>query len=184
MKARGTWWWLKLKILIEERSIQETVKKLGNKISRDYADKDPVMVGVLKGAFVFMADLLRHIDIPCEVDFLSIQSYNGTSSSGVVRLLSDLTVDISGRHVILVEDIIDSGRTLAYILENFRTRKPESLAVCTLLDKQAARQVDVGLEYVGFTIPDVFVVGYGLDYENNYRHFKYIGVLDGSESTA
>ncbi|UCC12753.1 MAG: hypoxanthine phosphoribosyltransferase [candidate division WOR-3 bacterium] len=173
-----------MKILIEKNKIDDTVKNLGTRISRDYADKNPVMVGVLKGAFMFMADLLRSIDIPCEVDFLSIQSYNGKSSSGVVRLLSDLTVDITGRHVILVEDIIDTGRTVTYILENLHTRKPESLAVCTLLDKQEARQVDIGLQYVGFTIPDVFVVGYGLDYDQNYRHLNYIGVLDGSESTA
>jgi hypoxanthine phosphoribosyltransferase len=173
-----------LKILIEKNKIDDTVKKLGGMISRDYADKNPVMVGVLKGAFMFMADLLRSIDIPCEVDFLSIQSYNGRSSSGVVRLLSDLTVNITGRHVILVEDVIDTGRTVSYILENLKTRKPDSLVVCTLLDKQETRQVDIGLEYVGFRIPDVFVVGYGLDYENNYRHLDYIGVLDGSESTA
>ena len=153
-------------------------------ISRDYAGKKPVMVGVLKGAFMFMADLLRSINVPCEVDFLSIQSYNGNRSSGVVRLLSDLSVDITGRHVILVEDIIDTGRTVTYILDNLKTRKPESLAVCTLLDKQEAHQVELGLEYVGFTIPDVFVVGYGLDYDQNYRHLNYIGVLDGSESTA
>ena len=173
-----------MKILIEKNKIDDAVIKLGNAISRDYAEKQPVMVGVLKGAFIFMADLLRSITIPCEVDFLSIGSYNGTSSSGVVRLLSDLTVDVTGRHVILIEDIIDTGRTATYILDNLKTRRPESLAVCTLLDKEEARQVDIELQYVGFTIPDVFVVGYGLDYDQKYRHLNYIGVLDGSESTA
>lgn len=167
-----------MNVLIKEADIQKKVEEIGRQINEEYGDKKPILIGVLKGAFMFLADLLREIDIPLEVDFLSIHSYDGKESSGVVRITHDLSLNIEDRHVILVEDIIDSGRTVSYILENLRTRKPRSLVVCSLLSKESRRVVDVPLNYVGFTIPGVFVVGYGLDYDNRYRNLKYIGVLD------
>lgn len=168
-----------MNVLIKEKNIMLKVKDLGKKINRDYKDKNPIVVGVLKGAFVFMADLLREIDIPVEVDFLSIHSYNGKESSGVVRITHDLSLNIQDRHVILVEDIVDTGRTINYIIENLKTRRPKSLVVCVLLNKKENRIVEVPLTYVGFDIPCVFVVGYGLDYSNKYRNLRYIGVADG-----
>lgn len=167
-----------MNILIEETDIQQKVQEIGKKINSEYKDKTPILIGVLKGAFVFLADLLREIDIPVEIDFLSIHSYNGTESSGIVRITHDLSLNIEDRDVILVEDVIDTGRTVNYIIENLRTRKPRSLVVCSLLSKEARRVVDVPLTYVGFTIPGVFVVGYGLDYDNRYRNLRCIGVLD------
>lgn len=137
-----------------------------------------MLIGVLKGAFIFLADLLREIDIPVEIDFLSIHSYEGTESSGVVRITHDLSLNIENRDVLLVEDIIDTGRTVNYILENLRTRKPRSLVVCSLLNKAERRLIEVPLTYAGFTIPAVFAVGYGLDCDNRYRNLKYIGVLN------
>jgi hypoxanthine phosphoribosyltransferase len=167
-----------MNVLIEEKEIRKKVRELGSRINTDYKDCNPVIIGVLKGAFVFLADLLRETDIPLEVDFLSIRSYNGTESSGVVRITHDLSLNIEDRDVILVEDIIDTGRTVKYILDNLRTRKPRSLAVCSLLNKEERRVIEVPLKYVGFKIPGFFVVGYGLDYDNRYRNLKYIGVLD------
>jgi hypoxanthine phosphoribosyltransferase len=164
--------------LIKETDIQEKVQEIGKQINAEYKDRKPILIGVLKGAFVFLADLLREIDIPVEIDFLSIHSYDGTESSGVVRITHDLSLNIEDREVILVEDIIDTGRTVSYIIENLRTRKPRSLVVCSLLNKKTRRVVDVPLTYVGFTIPGVFVVGYGLDYDNRYRNLRCIGVLD------
>jgi hypoxanthine phosphoribosyltransferase len=164
--------------LIKETEIQQKVQEIGKKINKEYEDRKPILIGVLKGAFVFLADLLREIDIPVEIDFLSIHSYDGSESSGVVRITHDLSLNIEDRDVILVEDIIDTGRTVSYIIENLHTRKPRSLAVCSLLNKETRRVVDVRLSYVGFTIPGVFVVGYGLDYDNRYRNLKCIGVLD------
>jgi hypoxanthine phosphoribosyltransferase len=169
-----------LKELIKETDIIKRVSELGEKINDDYRDKDLVLVGVLKGAFVFLSDLLRHVDIPVAVDFLSISSYNGTESSGVVRLTHDLSLNIEDRDVVIVEDVVDTGRTLQYIIDNLKTRKPRSLAVCTLLNKEEHRVISVALDYVGFTIPGVFVVGYGLDYRNQYRNLRYIGVLNGA----
>jgi len=168
-----------LNILIKEDDIMKRVKEIGQEINRDYKDKNPILIGVLKGAFVFLADLLRSIEISVELDFLSIHSYEGTQSSGIVRINSDLTLNIQDRDVIIVEDIIDSGRTISYIIENLKTRRPRSLAICTLLNKKEHRAVEVPLTYVGFNIPAVFVIGYGLDYGNNYRNLKYIGVLNG-----
>jgi hypoxanthine phosphoribosyltransferase len=168
-----------VKELINETDIAQRVSELGKQINDDYKDKDLVLVGVLKGAFVFLSDLLRHLDIPVAVDFLSISSYNGTESSGVVRLTHDLSLNIEGRDVVIVEDVVDTGKTLQYIIDNLKTRKPRSLAVCTLLNKKEHRAIDVSLDYVGFTIPGVFVVGYGLDYRNQYRNVRYIGVLNG-----
>lgn len=169
-----------MKKLIDHPTIQRRIKELAREISVDYEDRNPVLVCVLKGAFVFLADLLREIVVPVEIDFLSITSYSGRQSSGVVRLNADLTINIEGRDVLIIEDIIDTGRTIGYILENLKTRKPRSIAICTLLDKNDKRVVDVNLDYVGFEIPSRFVVGYGLDYENKYRNLKYIGTIDGA----
>lgn len=163
------------RVLISEKRLKQRIAQLGRKISRDYRGKRPVLVGVLRGAFVFLADLLRRIDIPAEVDFISVASYgDAKKSSGVVRLLQDLNTNIKGRHVILVEDIVDTGITLSYLIHNLRTRHPASLEVCTLLDKFEKRQAKVPLKYVGFPIPDKFVVGYGLDYAQQYRNLPYI----------
>jgi len=167
-----------LNVLINETEIQRRVQEIGRQINVDYEDRRPILIAVLKGAFMFLADLLREIEIPVEVDFLSIHSYNGTESSGVVRITHDLSLNIEDRDVILIEDIIDTGRTVSYILENLRTRKPRSLVVCALLNKEARRVIEVPLTYFGFTIPGVFAVGYGLDHDNRYRNLKYIGVLD------
>lgn len=168
-----------MKKLISRAAINQRVRELAREISLDYEGRNPVLVCVLKGAFVFLADLLREICVPVEIDFLSITSYNNRQSSGVVRLNGDLTINIEGRDVLVVEDIIDTGRTIGYILENLKTRKPRSLAICTLLDKKDRRVVEVALDYVGFEIPSKFVVGYGLDYDNKYRNLKYIGVVSG-----
>jgi hypoxanthine phosphoribosyltransferase len=169
--------------LLEKDTVLNRVTEIAEQINEDYVHKNPVLVGILKGAFVFMSDLIRQITIPVEVDFLCIASYDGKNSSGVVRLSNDLTINIEDRDVIVVEDIIDSGRTISFILDNLNTRKPRSLAVCTLLNKKEDRVVDVPLTYVGFNIPSVFVVGYGLDYKNQYRNLPHIGVLDGSKAT-
>lgn len=167
-----------MNVLIEENEIKQKVAEIGSQINAEYRDRNPVIIGVLKGAFMFLADLLRETDIPLEVDFLSIRSYNGTESSGVVRITHDLSLNIENRDVILVEDIIDTGRTVKYILDNLRTRKPRTLSVCALLNKEERRVIDVPLKYVGFTIPGLFVVGYGLDFNNRCRNLKYIGVFD------
>ena len=167
-----------MNVLIEEAEIKKKVKQIAGLINSDYHDKNPILIGVLKGAFVFLADLLREVNIPLEVDFLSIRSYDGTQSSGVVRITHDLSLSIEDRHVILVEDVIDTGQTVNYILDNLKTRRPLSLVVCALLNKKERRVVEVPLAYVGFTIPGMFVVGYGLDYDNRYRNLKYIGVLN------
>lgn len=167
------------KILIPERELQARVAELGQAINTAYTDEDrPLLVCVLKGAFVFLADLTRHLEVRHEVDFMEISSYgSGTVSSGVVRILLDLERNIEGRHVLIVEDIIDSGRTLDYITRNLRTRAPSSLRVCTLLSKPERREIDVPLDFVGFEVPDEFVVGYGLDFAEEYRNLPFIGVL-------
>lgn len=165
-----------MNILIKEDAIKKRVKELGKEINSDYKNRNPVIVGVLKGAFVFLADLLRELEIPVEIDFLGISSYEGAKSSGIVRITQDLSLKIEDRDVILVEDIVDSGRTLNYIISNLRTRRPRSIAVCAFLNKKSGRVMDVPLTYVGFNIPQLFVVGYGLDYENKFRNLKYIGV--------
>lgn len=165
-------------ILLDRESLQARVCVLGAAISHDYAGRPPLLVGVLRGTVVFLADLLRAIDIPVAIDFIAISSYGpSTHDSGVVRIIKDLDESIEGRNVILVEDIVDTGLTLRYILRNLRGRKPASLAICTLLDKRARRLVDVDLQYVGFEIGDAFVVGYGLDYRQLYRNLPFICVL-------
>lgn len=167
------------RILIPEETLQARVAELGRAINATYADDDQLLlVCVLKGAFVFLADLTRYLEIRHEVDFMEISSYGaGTVSSGVVRILLDLEQNIEGRHVLIVEDIIDSGYTLDYITRNLRTRRPASLRVCTLLSKPSRREIDVPLDFVGFEVPDEFVVGYGLDFVEEYRNLPFIGVL-------
>jgi hypoxanthine phosphoribosyltransferase len=165
--------------LIKEEDVIKKVKDIGTLINSDYRGKKPVLIGVLKGAFVFLADLLRELTIPHELDFLAISSYSGKTSRGIVKISADLSISIEDRDVILVEDIVDTGRTLHYILENLKTRQPRSLAVCVLLNKKENQRADIPLTYVGFSIPSVFVVGYGLDHDNQYRNLRYIGVYDG-----
>jgi hypoxanthine phosphoribosyltransferase len=167
------------KILIAERELQARVAELGYEISAAYTDDDRLLlVCVLKGAFMFLADLVRHLEMRHEVDFMEVSSYGaGTVSSGVVRILLDLAQCIEGRHVLIVEDIVDSGRTLDYITRNLQTRGPASLRVCTLLSKPSRREIDVPLDFVGFKVPDEFVVGYGLDFAEEYRNLPFIGVL-------
>ena len=164
-------------VLITEDEIQDRIARIGAKISQDYADKDPIFVGVLKGCFIFMADLMRHVDINCSMDFMAVSSYSGTSSTGAVKINKDLSQDIEGRHVIIVEDILDSGVTLSYLKRYLMNRGPASITIVTLMDKPARRKADVYADYSCFEVPDAFVVGYGLDYNEHYRNLPYIGVL-------
>jgi len=164
------------RVLISASQIERRVGELGAQISRDYSGQAPMAVGVLKGVVFFMADLLRHISLPVSADFMAISSYEG-DSGGAVTILKDLDLDIAGQHVLLVEDIVDTGMTLNRILERLWSHRPASLKVCALLDKRARRLVDVTLDYIGFEIPDEFVVGYGLDYRQRYRNLPFIGVL-------
>jgi hypoxanthine phosphoribosyltransferase len=167
------------KVLIEEDAVATRVAELGAEISNDYASKDLLLVGVLKGAVFFMADLMRQLSIPCEVDFMAISSYGAsTDSSGVVRILKDLDINIDGRDVLVVEDIIDSGLTLSYLLRNLESRNPASLEICALLTKPDRREIDVHVRYTGFEIPNEFVIGYGLDFGERYRNLPYVAVLD------
>ena len=165
-------------VLLDEETVQARVAELGAEISADYEGRDLLLVGVLKGAVFFMADLMRRLTVPCEIDFMAISSYGAaTDSSGVVRILKDLDINVSGRDVLVVEDIIDSGLTLSYLMRNLRARKPASLEVVTLLTKPERREIDVPVRYVGFEIPNKFVIGYGLDFAERYRNLPYIGVL-------
>ena len=166
------------KILVEEETLRDRIAELGAAVSTDYAGRDLLLVGVLKGAVFFMADLMRNLTIPCEVDFMAISSYGAsTDSSGVVRILKDLDINIEGRNVLVVEDIIDSGLTLSYLMRNLESREPASLEVCALLTKPARREIDVPVRWVGFEIPNRFVIGYGLDFAERYRNLPYVGVL-------
>jgi hypoxanthine phosphoribosyltransferase len=165
-------------VLIGTEELQAKVAELGRQISEDYRGRNPLLICLLRGAAVFLSDLIRAIDIPLEMDFIAISSYGAsTESSGVVRLVMDLKSNITGRNVLIVEDIVDTGRTLAYILDNLQTRRPASIKVCALLSKPSRREVQVDLDYLGFEIPDEFVVGYGLDYAEGYRNLPFIGVL-------
>ena len=167
------------RVLISEEEIAKKLKELGSRITDDYQDKDLVVVGVLKGAFIVMADLARHIHLPVEFDFMAVSSYGAaTKTSGVVRILKDLDQEIEGRHVLIVEDIIDSGLTLNYLLKSLNVRKPASIEVATLLLKEGIQRVPIDVKYVAFSIGPEFVVGYGLDYDQKYRNVPYIGVLD------
>ncbi len=165
-------------ILIGEEELQARIRELGAEISVDYQGRELLLVGVLKGAVFFMADLMRAISVACEIDFMAISSYGAsTDSSGVVRILKDLDINIDGRHVLVVEDIIDSGLTLSYLLRNLESREPASLEICALLTKPARREIDVPVRYIGFEIPNRFVIGYGLDFGERYRNLPYVGVL-------
>jgi len=168
----------KPEILFSKTVIEGRVRELAGRISGEYAGKDLLIVGVLKGAFVFMADLVRGLDIPCRVDFVRLASYGaGSTSSGTVRITKDLETDIAGRHVLVVEDIVDTGLTLAWLVETLWQRQPASLRVCVFLDKSQRRQVPFTADYVGFTIPDAFVVGYGLDFNEDFRFLPDVCVL-------
>jgi hypoxanthine phosphoribosyltransferase len=164
--------------LYTEEQIKDRVSDLAQRISEDYRGSSCLLIGILKGAFIFLADLARQIDLPVEFDFIACSSYgSATKTSGVVRILKDLDTDIRDRHVLLVEDIIDTGLTLRYLMRNFRSRGPASLEICALLNKRVENQVDLPIKYEGFSIPDVFVVGYGLDYAERYRNLPYIARL-------
>jgi hypoxanthine phosphoribosyltransferase len=166
-------------VLIRESDLQRRIGELGEEISNDYAGRDLLLVGVLKGAVFFMSDLMRSLTIPCEIDFMAISSYgDSTDSSGVVRILKDLDINIEGRDVLVVEDIIDSGLTLSYLMRNLEAREPASLEICALLTKPERREIEVPVRYVGFEIPNRFVIGYGLDFAERYRNLPYVGVLD------
>ena len=165
-------------VLVSEDELQAKVEELGAQISKDYKDKNPLLISVLKGATVFVADLIRAMDIHLGIDFIATSSYgNGDTSTGVVRILKDLESSIAGRHIIVIEDIVDTGRTLNYLLDILKARQPASIKLCVLLDKPDRREVPVEADYVGFVIPDYFVVGYGLDYAEKYRNLPFVGVL-------
>lgn len=165
-------------ILFTEEMLENTVSELGKQISEDYKDKNLLLVSVLKGSVVFMTDLMRKIDIPCEIDFMAVSSYgSGVKSSGTVRILKDLDRDIRGYDVLVVEDILDSGKTLNYLMDVLYARNPNSIRICTLFDKPERREVDIYADYKGLSVPDEFIVGYGLDYAEKYRNLPYIGVL-------
>jgi hypoxanthine phosphoribosyltransferase len=166
-------------VLVSSEDLERRVRELGVEISRDYEGQDLVMIGVLKGAVLFLADLMRELTVPCEVDFMAVSSYgSATDSSGVVRILKDLDTSISGRDVLLVEDIVDSGLTLHYLLKNLRAREPASLEVCALLTKPERRRIELPIRYVGFEIPNRFAIGYGLDHAQRYRNLRYVAALE------
>ena len=164
-------------VLVSEKEIQDKVIELAQRISQDYQGQQLLLVGLLRGAIVFLSDLMRAIDIPVQLDFIGITSYGDSTESGAVRLVMDLETDIAGCHVLVVEDIVDTGKTLFYLVENLRARQPASLRICALLDKPDRRQVPIDVDYVGFEIPDKFVVGYGLDFAEGYRNLPFVGVL-------
>lgn len=171
-----------IKVLVPEEEVDKRIEELGRKISEDYAGRQVHLICVLKGGVFFMCELAKRISVPVSMDFMSVGSYgDGTASSGVVKIAKDLDETLEGKDVLVVEDIIDSGRTLSYLLEVFKNRGPRSLKLCTLLDKPERRVKDVKVDYVGFNIPDEFVVGYGLDYAQKYRNLPYIGVVEGVE---
>lgn len=165
-------------ILITKEQIAEKTAELGKKLTEDYKEKSPLVIGILKGAVPFLADIVREIDTYLEMDFMAVSSYgNATVSSGEVKIIKDLDTNVEGRHILIVEDIIDSGRTLAYLVDLFKYRKAASVKIVTFLDKPEGRVVDIDADYVGFNIPNEFVVGYGLDYAESYRNLPYVGVL-------
>ncbi len=169
----------RIRVLIDEKEVDEKIAELGKQISEDYAGKEVHLICVLKGGVFFMCELAKRITVPVSMDFMSVSSYgNDTKSSGVVKIIKDLDEAIEGKDVLVVEDIVDSGRTLSYLLENLKNRKPKSLRLCTMLDKPDRRVIDVDVDYTAFQIPDEFVIGYGLDYEQRYRNLPYIGVVE------
>ncbi len=165
-------------VLISEEEIKEICKRLGEEISRDYAGQRVLLVSVLKGAVVFMADIMRNITCDCDIDFMAVSSYSGTKTTGVVKFKKDLDIDPDGRHILIVEDILDSGVTLSYLKNVLADRNAASIKICAFLDKPANRRADISADYVGKVIPDEFVVGYGLDYDESYRNLPYVGILD------
>ena len=168
-----------LRVLLSEDEIREKVRELGGKITADYKNSNLMLVTVLKGAVVFLADLMRQIDVPAEIDFMVVSSYgSGVKSSGVVKIVKDLDVPLAGKDILIVEDILDSGLTLSYIKELLESRGPRSIRIATLLDKPSRRKVDLQADYIGFSVPDEFVIGYGLDYDEKYRNLPYIGVVE------
>jgi hypoxanthine phosphoribosyltransferase len=171
------------RVLVSSHDIQEKVRELGERITGDYREDKLLLVGILRGAVVFLSDLMRHLQLPCEIDFMEVSSYGaGTQSSGVVRILKDLEEDITGRHVLLVEDIIDTGLTLSYLRRALLQREPASLEICALLTKPSRRQVDLRVKYLGFEVPDEFVIGYGIDFAGAYRNLPDIHILKSEES--
>jgi hypoxanthine phosphoribosyltransferase len=167
------------RVLVSSEDIQEKVREIGERITNDYRGEKVLLVGILRGAVVFLSDLMRHLQLPCEIDFMEVSSYGSdTSSSGVVRILKDLEEGITGRHVLIVEDIIDTGLTLSYLSRSLLARKPASLEICTLLSKPSRREIDLDVRYVGFEVPDVFVVGYGIDFAGAYRNLPDIHALE------
>ena len=167
-----------LRVLLSEDEIREKVRELGGKITADYKNSNLMLVTVLKGAVVFLADLMRQIDVPAEIDFMVVSSYgSGVKSSGVVKIVKDLDVPLAGKDILIGEDILDSGLTLSYIKELLESRGPRSIRIATLLDKPSRRKVDLQADYIGFSVPDEFVIGYGLDYDEKYRNLPYIGIL-------
>lgn len=165
-------------ILVSQNELEQICTRLGEQITKDYAGKKLMAIGLLKGSFIFMADLLRKVDLQCSIDFMAVSSYgSGTRSSGAVKIVKDLAVDPEGYDLLIIEDILDSGRTLSYVCDMLNTRKPNSIKVCTLLDKPSRRVTDLVADYVGMEVPDEFVVGYGLDYDEKYRNLPYIGIL-------
>ena len=167
-----------LRVLLSEDEIREKVRELGGKITADYKNSNLMLVTVLKGAVVFLADLMRQIDVPAEIDFMVVSSYgSGVKSSGVVKIVKDLDVPLAGKDILIVEDILDSGLTLSYIKELLESRGPRSIRIATLLDKPSRRKVDLQADYIGFSVPAEFVIGYGLDYDEKYRNLPYIGIL-------
>ena len=170
-------------MLVTSEEIQDKVRELGERITEDYQGEDLLLVGILRGAVVFLSDLMRHLELSCEIDFMDISSYgSGTSSSGVVRILKDLEEDITDRHVLIVEDIIDTGLTLSYLTRILGARKPASLEICTLLSKPSRRQADIEVKYLGFEVPDEFVVGYGIDFAGRYRNLRDIRALKSEDA--
>src|SRR3989440_5289487 len=166
------------KILVQQDELAHRIRELGSEISRDYQGRDLFLVGVLKGAVFFLSDLMRHLDVPCELDFMAVASYgSSTDSSGVVRILKDLDAPIEGRDVLIVEDIVDSGLTLSYLLRTLKARNPASLEVCALLTKPERRKVELPIRYVGFEIPNRFAIGYGLDHDERFRNLPYVAAL-------
>lgn len=169
------------KILISEEELRAKNAELGKQITKDYEGKDILVVGILKGSSIFMSDLIREIDLPLQIDYMVVSSYGTcTESSGVVRILKDLQHSIEGKHVLIVEDIVDTGLTLSYLMENLKGRGPESVKICTLLDKPVRRKKQFDIAYIGFEVPDEFIVGYGIDYAEHYRNLPFIGALKRS----
>ena len=166
-------------ILIDETTLQNRVRQLAQQLSEEYADKDPVFIGVLKGVVSFFGDFIQNFNAPCQIDFMWISSYTGAESSGKIQLKKDVTTDLKGRHVVILEDIFDTGASLDYAYHHLLTKEPASLKICTLLDKPERRKPEIKLQvdFIGFTVPDAFVVGYGLDYNEHYRNLPFIGVL-------